>query len=134
MVVSELENLMGSEATMTVPVLECLANLSLSPKLLDHSTNTVMNMVASCEREDLPAVVRFLLKVRAPCCAQLGTRAQSLNAGSRRRLRWHRQAAHSGNSVNIVREVRKSISFILPQVADPTPEQRRDIGACGALC
>ena len=124
---------MGSEATMTVPVLECLANLSLSPKLLDHSTNTVMNMVASCEREDLPAVVRFLLKVRAPCCAQRGTRARSLNAVPRL-WRWRRQAAHSGNSVNIVREVRKSISFILPQVADPTPEQRRDIGACGALC
>lgn len=54
---------MESDGPMTVPVLDCLANLSLPRKLLSHATDSVLNMVASCDRDDLPAVVRFLLMV-----------------------------------------------------------------------
>ena len=54
---------MVEDTNLTVPVLEALSNLALSPKLLGPATDMVLNQLPSCTLEALPAVVRFLLQV-----------------------------------------------------------------------
>eukprot|EP01126_Amoeba_proteus_P065363 TRINITY_DN9281_c0_g1_i1.p1 TRINITY_DN9281_c0_g1~~TRINITY_DN9281_c0_g1_i1.p1 ORF type:complete len:740 (-),score=135.10 TRINITY_DN9281_c0_g1_i1:8-2227(-) len=61
-IVSELQGMMSSDPSFTVPILDTLTNLSLKGELLEVVRNSTMDCLASAKLEDLPVVIKFILR------------------------------------------------------------------------
>ncbi|KAJ8259796.1 hypothetical protein GJAV_G00173550 [Gymnothorax javanicus] len=60
-IAKELNSLLQQNTQLTVPVLDALSSLNLSPGLLAEVRGAVMSTLSAAELEDLPVMVKFIL-------------------------------------------------------------------------
>ncbi|XP_021343216.1 Fanconi anemia group D2 protein-like [Mizuhopecten yessoensis] len=61
-VAKALREILVQNNQLTVPILDALSNLTLSPELLSEVRGSVLQTLASVKMEDLPVVIKFLLQ------------------------------------------------------------------------
>ncbi|XP_072026579.1 Fanconi anemia group D2 protein-like [Amphiura filiformis] len=61
-VANKLQELLVQNSQLTVPILDALTNLNLTPELTMQARTAALQTLASAELEDLPAVVKFILQ------------------------------------------------------------------------
>ncbi|XP_023659923.1 Fanconi anemia group D2 protein isoform X2 [Paramormyrops kingsleyae] len=60
-IAQELKSLLQQNTKLTVPILDALSSLSLSPALLTEVRGVIMTTLVAVQLEDLPVIVKFIL-------------------------------------------------------------------------
>ncbi|XP_038054583.1 Fanconi anemia group D2 protein-like isoform X2 [Patiria miniata] len=100
-VATQLKELLFNSSELTVPVLDALSNLNLTPDLMTEVRNAALQTLISADLEDLPVIIKFIL-----------------------------QSVSSADAVEVISQVRTNLEFPtnLPSASPFTPHRKRGSG------
>ncbi|XP_022104971.1 Fanconi anemia group D2 protein-like isoform X2 [Acanthaster planci] len=104
-VATKLQELLFSNSDLTIPVLDALSNLNLTPDLMTEVRNAALQTLLSADLEDLPVIVKFIL-----------------------------QSVTSSDAVDVISQLRSNLDFPTdpPPAATSTPSRRSLLGKRGS--